>query len=162
MQTGTLFDALTGAANPTDLFGAFLEGAHYDFALHGLHEHARISAARVQETFRVVVGVSEPGISALDHVIAEMWAQHWPGLSAPSFNLFATDFGALLSVAVLSLPSASAVFRSTTVLDHMSVWVGSRNTEYFPFHKAAKALLRPDGESLSQLYRAVRSSGTAA
>lgn len=148
-----LFDAIRGEGQPTTLFGPALSGASAEAALSCLVESANDARQRVANTFGAVASPDAEGVAHIDSLVAEIWQSGWDP-KRKSFNLFATDFGVLFAAAFIGLPEFAAVFRSEQILDHVSFWSPEADTEFFPFHKIARALLSGDGESASQMYRA--------
>jgi hypothetical protein len=147
------FDVLAGASGPTEAFGSLLGTAQAQAATVALGSLFERAYSRVEESFQEVVDPSESGIVKLDKIIEGMWQTGWSPESG-NFNLFCTDFGALYARAFLGIDNLVPVFRSATILDHMSFWHTNSHQEFFPFHKVAKALSSAEGESLSQMLEA--------
>jgi hypothetical protein len=76
-----------------------------------------------------------------------MWTEGWQP-ERSDINLFATDFGCVLTKAIEQTLDGMLVFRSSSDLSHLSVWWPQAQVEAFPFHKTYKRLLSEEGESL--------------
>lgn len=155
------FDALSGSNNPTAIFGEPLGASQTLLAIQALSSVAQEARSRVEQSFEQVIEPASSGVAKLDRIIQGMWESEWSPQS-PSFNLFCTDFGALYAEAFLSVGSLSPVFRSSSVLDQMSLWQAASRQEFFPFHKVAKALSSSRGESLMQMFDAAQQCVQAA
>jgi hypothetical protein len=148
------FDALQGKDSPTDCFGPVLRADAHVRAMSNLAAVCEQAEAAVRDIFGQ--DLTRPGsIVELDDVIHEMWATGWdpaPG----NVKLFVVHFGALLASAMLRTHGTVGVFRSETIIDHVSVWHRQSRTEYFPVHKVVKCLTARYGESASQMYNDLR------
>ncbi len=144
------FDALIGSEKPTDSFGGILENAEFDIAMLRFEELANQAIITVCEMFDI--NLSDPKITAdeLDGIISEMWSTGWNPEEA-DFNLFCSHYGTILASLMKIVPNTSIVFRSSSNINHLSIWHESSKTEYFPFHKIAKCLTRRHGESVRQM-----------
>lgn len=144
------FDALEGAQEPTDCFGGVLTGSAHESAMCHFAELCDEADNAVKDIFGREL-LAEGRISELDDVINEMWENGW-NPETGDLNLFVLHFGVLLTAAMLSVEQTTPVFRSESVLNHVSVWRLPSGTEYFPVHKVLKCLVNRRGESASQMY----------
>jgi hypothetical protein len=145
------FDVLRGALAPTDAFGIVLKGADAARALAYLRDVAQQARHNLREVFGIDVSLDSKGVEQLDSIVGQMWATGWDP-EKDNLNLFATHFGALLYEAMLG-PSMAAIVRSLDYADHHSLWQAATQTEFFPFHKAAKCLVNGATDSMMQMYR---------
>jgi hypothetical protein len=151
-DTASLFDALSGGAGPAEDFGPLLDAVETEVAVGILRAIASEAQCRIFEIFQDSSDHTDAA-NRLDAVVASMWNDGWSPITG-NLSLFATHFGAVFSVALLDLPGAVAAFRSVNDLRDASVWFPKRQTEFFPFHKALKALTRSEsGESFAQMFR---------
>src|SRR5205807_1309048 len=97
---------------------------------------------------------NDPGIvpERLEAVVARMWAEGWRR-DDDNVNLFATDFGSILTDALHHTLRGLLVFRSRTALSHASLWWDALSVEAFPFHRVFRRLIHEEGESLSYYAR---------
>ena len=146
-----LFDALRGH-EPTLLFGACLEGESLACATRQFFEAVTKARAQVLDAFGVEIVAGADGVSSLDGIIKEMWDTGWSP-DRNSLDLFMADFGVLFAAALLGIAGAAPVFRSSQVIDHMSVWLPQAGMEVFPIHKVLKCLRHSEGENLGQVFR---------
>jgi len=157
MTTASSFDSLSGADGPTEMFGECLGESQTQSGVQALADLSKQARTRVEQSFEQVIEPTLSGVSKLDRIIQGMWESEWAPNNA-SFNLFCTDFGALYAETFLSVSSLSPVFRSPSILNHMSFWQPGSRQEFFPFHKIAKALSSEHGESLAQMFKVAQQS----
>ena len=91
----------------------------------------------------------------IDELVHSMWRDGWSP-DGGNVNLFATDFGAVLTDAIQRSSGGSLIFRSATDLSHLSLWWPERGIEVFPFHKMYKRLLSDDCESVEFFVSRIR------
>jgi hypothetical protein len=145
------FDLLTGQSSPFEGFGEPLLGSA------GMHQTllkaAEGARQRLEEGFnRKLETNSLP--TEIDNIVEEMWVQDWDPQTG-NVNLFATDFGLVLTVAILSTCRGEPVFRSERDVSHLSIWWRAQELEAFPFHRMLKRLWNRDGESVTYFVRAL-------
>lgn len=155
------FDVLAGGSEPSALLGALLDPAESHAKREALKTHSESAVARVHEDFKVRITFDQGGMDRLDAIICQMWADEWSP-EAGDIRLFTMDFGSLLAEALLRLPGAVPVFRGPRVFFDMSVWFPALEIEYFPLHKAGKALAVAEGESVAQLFRSAANAALQA
>jgi len=144
------FDVLSDNGKPTEMFGDVLPESEAQALAVELTDLSTQAQAAISEVFNRQISLDNNGMRAVDSIVQGMWAEEWNPHTG-NLRLFTTHFGSILAVAMLSVPGTHAIFRSSKRLDHFSVWLPSRNREYFPFHKAYKCLTAPVGESFSQM-----------
>jgi|GEM_PF-4339895 hypothetical protein len=83
----------------------------------------------------------------LDSIVAGMWGTGW-NPETGNVNLFACDFGLVLSEAILGMLHGTPTFRSKTDLSHFSIYWPEHRLEAFPFHKVLKCLYNKEGERM--------------
>lgn len=154
-----LIDAVRGSPQPTNMFGRSLSARTVTRCTSTLRSLAATARSQVTETFVLDVTPDHSGLMRLDAIITDMWHEGWDPACGDA-RLFTRDFGLLLADALLGIAGAQSVFRSTTILDHTSVWFSASRTEYFPFHKAHKAAHERDGESIAQMFRSAATPAT--
>lgn len=141
------FDRLTGLSAPFEGFGPVL-----DRSQDRTDEFCRVVAEarrRIRDVFSVAISDSPAEIAdQLDILADSMWDDGWDP-STGDVNLFATDFGLVLTAAMIKTGGGSLVFRSESDLSHVSVWYQDRGVEAFPFHKVFKRLSSREGESIA-------------
>jgi len=152
IQEIPLPDSLQGNPAPeSDLYGDLLEGADADVALAGFSRRAReVLDALNQDDFLPGLTWDSEGMSGIDAMIEEMWSTGW-NPRKNNLSLFLEHFGLMLAAAMLDVGTTKPVFRSPTNFMHFSLWHEERRWEWFPFHKMAKHLTSPHGESAQQM-----------
>jgi hypothetical protein len=140
------FDMLSGQLNPYTGFGDPLLGL--DERLRKFRTLTAEAQRRVEAVFSQ--SANNPGSVSfkLDKIIDKMWSTGWRP-NGGSLNLFATDFGLLLTVALNAVYGGELVFRSETDISHVSIWWSGSKIEAFPFHHVLKCLLDKDSDSIS-------------
>lgn len=155
------FDALSGSKEPFEGFGPALPSVGAERAFRVVVSQAR---ERVKSVFNEDIGPDRRGVETVEQVVVTMWQEGW-NPEAGDLDLFARDFGALVTDSILSEVGGTLVFRSQTDLSHTSLWWPAQQFEVFPFHRAAKRLVRQEGEGLLYLFdsvcRKVRGEETA-
>jgi hypothetical protein len=107
------------------------------------------AVVRVHESFAVMVADTLEDVAVqIDAIVDGMWKEGWNSADG-DVNLFATDLGSILSIALRNEFSGRLLFRSRTDLSHVSIWWEDLAIETFPFHKVFKRLVNVDGESVS-------------
>ncbi len=144
------FDVLCGQETPYQGFGRILaDSSTRDTQVLGLADAAW---CKVESHFGITVSEWNQVPAALDECITNMWNEGWNPVTG-NLNLFVADFGLVVSLCVLNMYNGSPVHRSTTDLNHMSIWWEKAQVEVFPFHKTLKRLVRPSEESLDLFVR---------
>jgi hypothetical protein len=140
-----LFDLLKGQDMPYEGFGDILPySSENNNSFDSLTEEAE---ERMKESFGVELNDVNKTIVDLENTIEEMWQEGWNPEEA-NINLFATDFGLLLSKIIKELYGGTTIFRSSSELNHLSIWWNEKGVEVFPFHKAYKCLTNEYGENM--------------
>jgi len=152
-----MFDALSGAEEPTPLLGERVAGPMVEARFEAVVAQAR---AAVESFFSVKLGDGVQRARALDELVGSLRQSGWEP-SAEGTALYTLQFGALLMDAVLRECGGEAVFRSDRDLTHASVFFRATRVELFPFHKAFKAVARKQGEPLAELYEIARQLAAA-
>jgi hypothetical protein len=148
------FDYLEGQDSPYEGFGEALPVSQArEKVLRSLIAQA---TGRVEEEFEVELSDPNQASTELENVIAQMWAEGW-NTGSGDVNLLATDFGLILTGVIGELHGGELIFRSETVLDHLSIWWVEDAIEVFPFHKAYKRLFSQYGENLNTFIRGLGS-----
>jgi hypothetical protein len=153
------FDMLVGQFEPYMGFGKpILDSQALIQSFELVVSNAR---SRIDGIFNCNVDEPENLPDFLDKVISKMWDDGWVPVGN-DVNLFATDFGAITSDAVLRTLGGIATFRSETDLSHASIWWSDCMVEVFPFHHALKSLLYKDGNSMKSFYQGIAHRVTCA
>ena len=146
------FDLLTGQPGPYEGFGVAVaaEGTRLK-RLQAAMEEAR---QRVEDGFACRLSKQgRPG--DLDSIIGEMWQEGWdPAIC--NVNLFATDFGLVLTQKILLTLGGRVIIRSPEDPSHLSVHWPTVGVEAFPFHKVLKCLVSREGESTQSFLDGLR------
>jgi hypothetical protein len=103
---------------------------------------------RITKTFAHELDIPSSVPQQLDTIIAQMWAHGWSPAKG-NINLFATDFGLLLTSVLLTNYHGSPIFRSEDNLSHFSIWWPSCKLEIFPFHHMVKCLSHREANSVA-------------
>lgn len=146
------FDVLTSQAVPYTGFGDPLAAAEKQQS--GFQQTENRARKRVLEVFNLDLSEAKEFPGSLEAIIAQMWSEGWqpePG----DINLFATDFGCLLTGALRQTLGGQLVFRSPTDLSHLSMWWPKSSVEAFPFHKTYKRLQVAEGDSIAFFARSL-------
>lgn len=149
-----LFDLLYGDSQPYGGFGAILrEDSKYV-------EEFRSRAQKSLKDLQAGLGINQTNwfgaASSLDAIVEMMWQQGWNPESGNT-NLFSTDFGFVIAMALHSVLGGVFVFRSYEDISHTSIMWTQKRVEAFPFHKAYKCLLDRGAESVGQFLSSVGS-----
>jgi hypothetical protein len=148
------FDALTGQTAPFAGFGnTEIMGRESPVAFA---ETVNEATRRLRKGFDVVYTPDVGTIGTIEKIIAQMWDEGW-NPSEGNVNLFCTDFGCLVTYALLESLGGNLVFRSRTDLSHASIWWPEKSIEVFPFHATSKRLTIRDGQSLDFFAKGVAS-----
>ena len=139
------FDSLTDQAAPHEGFGDILSCR--DITERKFIEGVAEAANRISEVFDVRIGTRLGNVRELDRLIDDMWFEGWTP-NDDAINVFATDFGSVLTHLIREAFGGELVFRSDSDLSHLSCWWESERIEVFPFHKTYKRLSSREGESL--------------
>jgi len=140
------FDALAEEASPFGGFGPILPTSA---ELNDRFQKEAIDARRrIQEGFQTKLASPTETPNELDKIITSMWNSGWnPEIG--NVDLFARDFGCLLTKAILELLGGMLIFRSTDDASHLSIFWADAKLEAFPFHKVLKCLNNRHGETMS-------------
>ena len=147
-----LFDLLTRQPLPHEGLGDVLPFSQT--CEDRFREIVQEARSRAREVFDSVIGEDRESVYTLEALIEEIWGQGWTPQSA-NVDLFATDFGSLLTSCLSEELGGQLVFRSETDLSHLSCWWRLSQIEAFPFHKVYKRLVVREGESLSFYFSAL-------
>jgi len=146
------FDLLTAQAEPYTGFGDPLpDSTERIQKFNSVVEGARI---RLKEGFALRLNDGSLIPAQLDKIIDDMWGKAWSPKEG-NVNLFATDFGLLLTYAINSQLGGNIIFRSDVDVSHLSVWWPERKLEAFPFHHVLKCLLEKNTNSLESFVRGI-------
>lgn len=110
---------------------------------------------RISELFKVQCNLGIESIKHVDEVITEMWSSGWDPDKA-NVNLFATDFGCVVTEGLKLDLGGALVLRSETDLNHASLWWKEQKIEAFPFHSTYKRLKFSENQSLLQFAQSLR------
>jgi len=139
------FDILDNQETPYSGFKGVLNSVpEREQRFNDLAEEAII---RIQNGFNVELSNTANCISILESIIAVMWQEGWDPNNA-DVDLFATDFGSVLTRTIQNLFYGRLVFRSDRDISHLSIWWPGYKIEVFPLHKVYKRLMKPIGESI--------------
>lgn len=139
------FDLLSGFTSPYEGFGEYFEPSTERFLRYDAE--SREARKRLEDGFQVHLSGLELISTELDTLAAEMWEQGW-NPRKNNINLFTTDFGLVLSRAILETLGGTVVLRSDEDISHLSIWWQQEQLEAFPFHKILKRLCHREGESI--------------
>jgi hypothetical protein len=140
------FDLLSEHAAPYAGFGDPLaESPDRVRKFLGLVEDAR---GRLESGFKRRLDDPHSLSQQIDVIVDEMWSQGWSP-DEGNINLFVTDFGLVLTGALLALYGGNLVFRSEEDISHLSIWWPARKIEAFPFHRLLKCLFSREVNSVS-------------
>lgn len=140
-----IFDLLKGQNVPYEGFGDVLPAqVEHENLIEKLISEA---VERIKEGFGVELNDWNQAVKKLEDMIIEMWQDGW-NPDGGNVNLFATDFGLLLTAIIKELYDGKTIFRSISELNHVSIWWSDKGLEVFPFHKAYKRLTLESGENL--------------
>lgn len=143
------FDLLDGQEQPYTGFGEPLKkSTKRTDKLAALIENAYL---RIHDGFNVDVSDPSDAAREIDRILEGMWSQGWSPTDA-NVNLFSTDFGLAVTGAMLKKYGGEVIFRSDTVLDHLSIWWKAERKEAFPFHHMLKCLLKPEANGVSSYF----------
>jgi hypothetical protein len=148
-----LFDLLKGQNSPYEGFGDVLPDQVENKEL--IDRLTSEAAERIKEGFGIELSDTNQAVTEIENTIAEMWQEGW-NPDEGNVNLFATDFGLVLVELIQQLYAGKTVFRSTSELNHLSIWWSEKGVEVFPFHKAYKRLTLESGENLSSFVQGLK------
>ena len=150
LHHNNLFDLLKDNNTPTSVFGeTFIEQKEEKKNLQLIIEEAE---RRFTEMF--LGNKKEITISFLEQTIQRMWNEGWNPQKG-NINLFATDFGAILTSMLLKKLKGKLVFRSKTDLNNLSIWWEKNKIEVFPFHKMLKRLSSQEGDDIEYFFNQI-------
>jgi hypothetical protein len=145
-----MFDLLKGEETPTFIFGnTFIEPKE---EMRNLQVVSNEAKRRFVEMF--LGNKKEITISFLEKTIRKMWEEGWTPQKG-NINLFATDFGAILTCLLLKRLNGKIVFRSKTDLNNLSIWWEKKKIEVFPFHKMLKRLSSQEGDDIEYFFNQI-------
>lgn len=148
-----LFDLLEGQKTPYEGFGKILpDQVKNNNVIEKLTSEAFV---RIKKGFDIELSDTNQAIKDIEDSIAEMWQEGW-NPDEGNVNLFATDFGFILTAIIKQLYEGKIIFRSLSELNHLSIWWSEKQVEVFPFHKAYKRITLESGENLHSFVRGLR------
>ena len=139
------FDVLVRQPEPYPGFGVPVVGQ--TTMEHEVRSNAEEARCRLEEGFGCCLSNAACVPAELDSLIDEMWAQGWDP-EVGDVDLFARDFGLVLTQALLEAQRGVIVFRSDRDVSHVSIWWADMQVEAFPFHAVGKRLADREGGSL--------------
>lgn len=139
------FDFLKGQEVPFEGFGDILPDSLTTKNL--LQDQIRRAGERVEKGFGLELDDPKKLLVELEKTIDEMWEEGWEP-NKGDINLFATDFGLLITKTIRDIFGGKYIFRSENDLTHLSIFWAEKGMEVFPFHKVYKRLIKRSGESL--------------
>jgi hypothetical protein len=141
------FDLLTGNMTPFRGFGEMIQDSReIEAERHKATDHAR---EQIRNVFGAKLESPTTIPKELDDIVQELWEAGW-NPETDNVELFTRDLGLLLTEATLELLGGKLTFRSPDHESfHWSILFAGQQVEAFPFHKAYKCLIRPDGETMT-------------
>ncbi|QNN23414.1 hypothetical protein HED60_14390 [Planctomycetales bacterium ZRK34] len=122
---------------------------------HELKNATEQAFKKLKDCFGIRQGSPKQIVLTIENTVSEMWKEGWSPKES-SLNLFTTNFGLVLADAIHEGFGGVGIFRSTTDLNHYSLWWRCCKIEIFPFHKMHKRLIHASGENLCYFFQGMQ------